>query len=296
MKLLALDIGGSSVKYGLVDPLGNVTGSGSFPTPPTLEQLLRNIVLVYTELGAEAVAVSSPGAVDSTTGFVHGVSAVPYLHGPNIRELIRNTIHAPVEIENDANCAGIAELELGEAADISDCVVIVIGTGIGGTVIKNRSIHRGAHNSAGEFGLIITDGNPDTGERHVWSYYSTVKTIRHAEEEAGMAPGTLSGETLFSGAGTNRIFAKHTGRFYTAAAVGILTLQQIYDPERILIGGGISARPELISQMYRYIDEVIGPWHTAFIRPDLQTCRFRNHANLVGAACHFRSLHGDLPE
>ena len=72
MKLLALDIGGSSVKYGLVDPLGNVTGSGSFPTPPTLEQLLRNIVLVYTELGAEAVAVSSPGAVDSTTGFVHG--------------------------------------------------------------------------------------------------------------------------------------------------------------------------------------------------------------------------------
>lgn len=294
MNLLAFDIGGTSVKYGLVDPLGTVTGSGSFPTPPSLDQLLRNICMVFTELGADAAAISSPGAVDSATGFVQGVSAVPYLHGPNIRELIANTIHAPVEIENDANCAALAELELGEAADISDCIVIVIGTGVGGTVIKNRSIHRGAHNSAGEFGLIITDGNPDTGDRHVWSYYSTVKTIRHAEEEAGLAAGSLTGEKLFSGASSNRIYAKHVGRFYTAAAIGTLTLQQIYDPERILIGGGISARPELISQINRYIDDVIGPYRSAFVKPDLRTCRFRNHANLVGAACHFRSLHGEL--
>ncbi len=294
MKLLAFDIGGSSVKYGLTDPLGNVTGSGSFPTPPSLEQLLRNICMVFTELGADAAAISSPGAVDSATGFVNGVSAVPYLHGPNIRELISATLHAPVEIENDANCASLAELELGEAADISDCVVIVIGTGVGGTVIKNRRIHRGAHNSAGEFGLIITDGNPDTGERHVWSHYSTVKTIRHAEEEAGLETGSLTGERLFSGASSNRIFAKHVGRFYTSAAIGILTLQQIYDPERILIGGGISAREDLIPQMNRYIEEVIGPYQSAFVKPDLRTCRFRNHANLVGAACHFRSLHGEL--
>lgn len=294
MNLLAFDIGGTSVKYGLVDPLGTVTGSGSFPTPPSLDQLLRNICMVFTELGADAAAISSPGAVDSATGFVQGVSAVPYLHGPNIRELIANTIHAPVEIENDANCAALAELELGEAADINDCIVIVIGTGVGGTVIKNRSIHRGAHNSAGEFGLIITDGNPDTGDRHVWSYYSTVKTIRHAEEEAGLAAGSLTGEKLFSGASSNRIYAKHVGRFYTAAAIGTLTLQQIYDPERILIGGGISARPELISQINRYIDDVIGPYRSAFVKPDLRTCRFRNHANLVGAACHFRSLHGEL--
>lgn len=294
MNLLAFDIGGTSVKYGLVDPLGTVTGSGSFPTPPSLDQLLRNICMVSTELGADAAAISSPGAVDSSTGFVHGVSAVPYLHGPNIRELIANTLHAPVEIENDANCAALAELELGEAADINDCIVIVIGTGVGGTVIKNRAIHRGAHNSAGEFGLIITDGNPDTGDRHVWSYYSTVKTIRHAEEEAGLAPGSLTGEKLFSGASSNRIYAKHVGRFYTAAAIGTLTLQQIYDPERILIGGGISARPELISQINRYIDDVIGPYRSAFVKPDLRTCRFRNHANLVGAACHFRSLHGEL--
>lgn len=294
MNLLSFDIGGTSVKYGLVDPLGTVTGSGSFPTPPSLDQLLRNICMVFTELGADAAAISSPGAVDSATGFVQGVSAVPYLHGPNIRELIANTIHAPVEIENDANCAALAELELGEAADINDCIVIVIGTGVGGTVIKNRSIHRGAHNSAGEFGLIITDGNPDTGDRHVWSYYSTVKTIRHAEEEAGLAAGSLTGEKLFSGASSNRIYAKHVGRFYTAAAIGTLTLQQIYDPERILIGGGISARPELISQINRYIDDVIGPYRSAFVKPDLRTCRFRNHANLVGAACHFRSLHGEL--
>ena len=294
MNLLAFDIGGTSVKYGLVDPLGTVTGSGSFPTPPSLDQLLRNICMVFTELGADAAAISSPGAVDSATGFVHGVSAVPYLHGPNIRELISNTLHAPVEIENDANCAALAELELGEAADINDCIVIVIGTGVGGTVIKNRTIHRGAHNSAGEFGLIITDGNPDTGGRHVWSYYSTVKTIRHAEEEAGLAAGSLTGEELFSGAGSNRIYAKHVGRFYTAAAIGTLTLQQSYDPERILIGGGISARPELISQINRYIDEVTGPYRSAFVKPDLRTCRFRNHANLVGAACHFRSLHGEL--
>ena len=293
MKLLAFDIGGTSVKYGIVSLSGEIAETGSFPTPPSLELLLRNIYLVFNELKADAAAISSPGAVDSAAGVVNGVSAVPYLHGPNIRDLIQSAINAPAEIENDANCAAFAELAFGEAADVNDAVVVVIGTGIGGAVIKNRQIHRGSHSQAGEFGLILTDRNPENGDRHVWSHYSTVKTILHAEEEAGLPKGSLSGEVLFDEADRNRIFAKHVSRFYGAAAAGIIALQQIYDPERIIIGGGISRRPELIEQLYRHIGELTQPYPDSFVKPDLRICRFKNSANLVGAACHYRSLHGD---
>ena len=287
MKLLALDIGGSAVKYGTVDSFGTVFDHGSFPTPSTLEELLKHMQDVHALYPCSACAISAPGSVNSDTGVIGGISAVPYLHGPDIRTLISRQLGIPAEIENDANCAALAELWLGEAQDIQDACVVIIGTGIGGALIKNRSIHSGHTRSAGEFGLMITDRDLHTGAYHVWSYHSTIKTVARAEKEAGLPAGSLNGEILFQQAESNPIFRKHVSEFCHAVAVGLLNLQQIYDPELILIGGGISAQPGLLEQIEAAVDETIGDHAGIFVKPNLRICRFRSQANLIGAVFHY---------
>ncbi len=288
MRLISFDIGGTSVKYGIVHSDGTVTETGSFLTPATLEELLNQISDVFAMLHADACAISSPGAVDPCTGLIHGISAVPYLHGPNIRSLISERIQAPVEIENDGNCAALAELWLGEAADCRDCCSVVFGTGVGGAVIKNRQIHRGFNQCSGEFGLILTDRSLDDGTCHIWSHYSTVHTVNNAERELNLPKGSLHATELFNHPETNPVYEKHVRWFYEAAAVGVLTIQQVYDPERIILGGGISSRGDFIDRLYQTVDQVIHSCNNILNRPTLRTCRFQNQANLIGAAWHFR--------
>ena len=84
-------------------------------------------------------------------------TALPYIHGPNIRELLQERTHLPVEIENDANCAGLAEGWIGAAKDVKDYLCIVIGTGIGGAIVLDKKIRHGKNRFAGEFGYMMME-------------------------------------------------------------------------------------------------------------------------------------------
>ena len=110
------------------------------------------------------MALSLPGAVDSETGIIGGSSALDYIHGPNIKEELEKRLQVRVEMENDANCAALAEVWKGAASDVNDCCFIVSGTGIGGAVVKNKRIHKGQHLHGGEFGYMIADFNFETKE------------------------------------------------------------------------------------------------------------------------------------
>ena len=287
MSLLVTDIGGSAVKYGLCDGSGTLCHTGAFPVPDSLISFLDQLEPLVQQFQPEGIALSSPGSVDPASGMVHGISAVPWIHGPSLTQELQKRFSLPVTIENDANCAALAELWLGAACDLKDCCFVIFGTGIGGALVQNRKLIRGATMSAGEFGLMILDYDIETQSYHVWSRYSTNHTVRNAEQECGLKEHSLDGITLFENKDNNPIFTKHIEYFYNAAANGFLNLQQMYDPEAIIVGGGISARTDLKEQILRRIAVRIKGRENYIPVPQIRICRFRNDANLIGAAYHF---------
>ena len=133
--LLGIDVGGTSVKYATCDEKGHLFDKGSFKTPSTLEDMYQAIETIFKERDVDGIALSMPGAVASDEGVIYGASAIDYIHGPNIKKDLEERLQTRVELENDANCAALAEVWLGAAKDNQDCCFVVCGTGIGLSLI-----------------------------------------------------------------------------------------------------------------------------------------------------------------
>ena len=138
---LCIDVGGTSIKYGLLDEEGHIIQTQSVKAPLSLLEMYEvfaNAYYQYQDFHLQGIALSMPGAVDSESGVIGGSSAYDYIHGPNIKKDLEEKFKIPVEIENDANCAALAEVWKGAASDVNDCCFIVSGTGIGGAIVKNK--------------------------------------------------------------------------------------------------------------------------------------------------------------
>lgn len=285
---LAIDIGGTFIKYGLVDEQAVILESGREAAPKELSALLDLIDdLAQKYPQSDGIAVSSPGAVGDD-GIIYGSSALPYLHGPNIKELLEEKIKKPIFLENDANCAAYAEIWKGAAQGKKDIMVIVIGTGIGGSIMKEGKLHKGSQLHGGEFGYMLLDSSK-SGRNDTWSRRaSTAALIRSVAEVKKAAPDTLTGEQIFTMAEAgDQDCIQALEEFYHLLALGIYNLQYVYDPEIILIGGGISAREELITMIDDKLNDILTGIPDARIKPRIAACHFRQNANLVGAVYGF---------
>ncbi|SDJ77999.1 ROK family protein [Sediminibacillus albus] len=287
-KYLAFDIGGTFIKYAIVTEAAEIMESGKAKTPASLTGLIDLIDGYAVSFpDAAGIAISAPGAV-SEKGVVYGSSALDYIHGPNIKEMITERTQLSVFMENDANCAGYAEVWDGSAKGKSDVLAVVIGTGIGGAVIKNGLLHKGAHLHGGEFGymLINTDIEEDD---NTWSgKAATAALVKAVEKKKQLADGTLSGEEVFAMAEQgDKDCEEAIDHFYHYLAVGIYNLQYIFDPEIILIGGGISAREDLIERINEKLDMLLAKIKIATVKPRIDVCKFRQNANLLGAVYGF---------
>ncbi|WP_234400721.1 ROK family protein [Virgibacillus senegalensis] len=253
-------------------------------TPKTIDELLLFLESrAMSQPLLTGIAVSSPGAV-SEAGFVYGSSAVHYLHGPNMKELIKERTGLPVFMDNDAHCAAYAEIWRGAAAGRKDVMVMVIGTGIGGAVVKNGELHKGDRLHGGEFGYMLLTPDIHSSDE-VWSRIASVKAlVKKVAKKKRQDPSRLTGEKIFEMAETgDPVCREAVDEFYHLLAVGIYNLQYIYDPEIILIGGGISARPDLIEHINGKLDRILDLIDLAQIKPRIEACHFRQNANILGA-------------
>jgi glucokinase len=292
---MTFDIGGTNVKYAVVNSEAEIVEKGKFPTPKTgIEDLISSIGQVtrsysdkYSFLG---LAMSFPGSVNNETGFINGISAVRYIHGPNIRELLEKETGFKVSLENDANCAALAEVWKGVAKDAKDVLFVVCGTGIGGAVIKDKKLHTGKHLFGGEFGFMIMEKNYETGEFQTWSgTASTIAMVRNAAKLKGVDMEELDGEKVFKLAEQgDEACQKAIDMFYKSLAEGIYNLQYSFDPEMIVIGGAISAREDLISEIHKRLDYLNEHVATAMLRDiRVEKCAYSNDANIIGAVYNF---------
>ena len=287
---LCMDIGGTSMKCAVMQEDAKIIEQMTIKTPPTLSQMyqaMKECFDRYQNYNLQGLALSMPGAVDSEAGIIGGSSAIDYIHGPHIKEDLEALLHVRVEMENDANCAALAEVWKGSASDVDDCCFIVSGTGIGGAVVKDKRIHKGKHLHGGEFGYMIAQFDYDTKEMSTWSYVgSTVAVVRQVAKELHVDVESLNGKDIFDHAYENDVYFRAVDRYYYAMAYGIYNLQYAYDPEKIVIGGAISIREDLLDEIEKRLDVIFEKFTHAHIRPVVCTCNFHNEANLLGALYH----------
>lgn len=292
--IACIDIGGTAIKVGVLDLEGNILNKSSLEVDHELKGFTENLISWIEKTkkiyDLQGIAISSPGAVDTKTGIVGGASAVPCIHGPNWKEVLGKATGLPVSIENDANCAALAEVFNGSGKSISEVLFLVCGTGIGGAIIKDGKVHHGNHLHGGEFGYMIMEERE--GEFYNFSdVASTMSFVRKARTYYG--DESYDGLKVFEEAAKGNNFCiEIIDRFYLNLAKGIFNLQYIYDPKLILIGGAISQREDFIDRINEKIDYLLEKIDIAKVRPNLGTCMHKGDANLIGAMAHFLSEYG----
>ncbi|WP_313539801.1 ROK family protein [Enterococcus sp.] len=286
MAILVFDMGGSAVKYGVWT--GNeLTDKGKFTTPKTWDDMKAQLKGVREEVTAalEGVGISAPGAVNATERQINGISAIPYIHGFDIISELETLFDLPVTIENDANCAGLAEFYQGAGKGFEQAAFVVIGTGVGGTLIHHGQLIRGAHLYGGEFGLMILDQGKTfsqlgTAVQMAWRYC----------DRMGIDRDTISGEDVFARSESgDPIAAEEVENFYRYLAQGLFSIQFAFDPEVIIIGGGVSAKPGLLAEIETRLSVMLAAQGLNDFTPLIKLCDYRNDANLVGAAANFKA-------
>ncbi|WP_179395119.1 ROK family protein [Lacticaseibacillus absianus] len=282
MTLAVIDIGGTTIKFARYAD-GALTARFAEASPATLDAfyaVLSAAVEKLKEAGPlTGVAISSPGAVNQATGVIEGASALPYIHNFKIVPELERRFGLPVAIENDANCAALAEVASGAAAGRQRVAVLVLGTGVGGAIIAEGRVAHGHHLLGGEFGYMLQNGD-------TLSHQGTAVAVAKAYEAA--SGEVVSGQDVFERAAAGDALAvRLTEQMYQALAEAIFNLQYSFDPEVFLIGGGISRNPALIPGIERHLDQVMATVEIADVKPSVMSCKYLEAANLMGAVANF---------
>lgn len=288
MTLAVFDIGGTAVKYGIWSN-DQIQHQDKFKTPDNWEQMKVEISKVFLKLQNETsekfsgAAFSCPGAVDAEAGVINGFSAVPYIHSFPIQSELTHLLDVPVSIENDANCAALAEVSYGAAKDVDNALFIVIGSGIGGAVIIKKELIKGKNLFGGEFGFMLLDGD--------FSFSDLASPVRVANRyavELGLSEGDISGKEMFTRAEqADPIAMRYVEGLKNGLARGVHTLLVALNPEKVVIGGAISAREDLITDVTERIQHLLTKTNAMDVELDLVPCQYNNDANLMGAVVAF---------
>ena len=258
MYSIGIDLGGTNIKAAIADN-GAIAKSVSIPTPADDANAVIGGLLHVCEMLTEgddsalqSIGIGVPGAVNAATGKVLFTPNLP-LHGVDIVSDIRRKYNCPVYIGNDASCAALGEALYGALGLAQSAVFITIGTGIGGGIILNKRLYTGINGMAGEFGhmTIIAGGREcGCGRLGCWESYASANGISRTlyEVERTCKKGSIdnSGKTrdahaVFDAWRAGDEIAKLAIKQYIQhLAIGIANIIDIFAPETICIGGGVS--------------------------------------------------------
>ncbi|MFV0288050.1 MAG: ROK family protein [Mycoplasmatales bacterium] len=286
---LAIDIGGSALKYGIINDKGKILYSIK------QEHKLQNITDLKTEIikkyqqyqeeyNFEALSISAPGAVNSQSKIIYGASALPFIHENNWVNELEQELKLKVYIENDANCAALCEQWLGNGKNCQNIINIVLGTGVGGALIINGELVKGKNLYGGELGFQIIDYNkPQQVLSEVLSTSALVKRVNK------FVP-VKNGLEVFAyyDQGNDQVI-KEVEKHYQDLAIFCYNLMHIFDPDIILIGGAISQREELIDKIQQKYANILQN-SISDLELMINKCKFNNKSNLLGAVYHAKRV------
>ncbi|MBQ4375915.1 MAG: ROK family protein [Erysipelotrichales bacterium] len=290
MKLLVFDVGGTEMKYALTEDAVTFLYRGILPTPTeSFDRFLstvREISQKYKD-EAEGIAMALPGPVDTENGLCFRNGAMRYPFPNDVAKHLKEVCGLPVILENDGRAAVLAEHRYGVLRGCQNAAVFLIGTGVGGGLVVNGQVLRGAHHTAGEFSFINTEASAYRDYGNILAHRcSTAFLLKKYQEKTGEAQ-PIDGREFFRRYPNDPAAKEALDELCTNVAVQLINIYWLLDVEKIAIGGGISAQPAVLEKIREKTEEVrknsfTGKIHFPF-HLEIVPCEFRNDANLIGA-------------
>lgn len=292
MTYLSIDIGGTDIKYAIIDRSGNIIQTDKCSTPDNLEAIYEKISSIVESVPnrIKGIGICSPGRVDTDTGTIYNGGALPFLHEVSFKQFIEEKYQVPCAVSNDGKAAALSEVWLGNLKGIDQGAVIVLGTGVGGGLVVNGNLVQGSSFQAGELSFLLrSPGNIEMSNVIGYSG-SAVLFIKRAAALLRLDDEN-DGPAVFEAIkkGENDDLQKLFSNYCKEIAFVIINLQTTLDISKVVIGGGVSVQNILIEQIideYTKIRNSSTVFSTAFSAIVIEACAFRDTANLVGAIYH----------
>ncbi|MDE6964570.1 MAG: ROK family protein [Lachnospiraceae bacterium] len=288
---ICLDIGGTFIKHGIIDEEGNFLQKGAVETESEkgAQAILKKVDGIIREYlsghDAEGICLSTAGIVDSGAGtIIHANANIPNYTGTNLKGHFEEKYGIPCEVENDVNCAGLAEAVSGAAVGKKIVFCLTVGTGIGGCLLVDGNIFHGGANCACEVGYMRSANGSFEPE-------GTVSTlVAEAARRKGEPAFRWNGRRVLGEAKRGDKVCMDVLEYMTKIlGAGIANICYVVNPEIVVLGGGIMGReyedllyPRIRSAMDSHLIPIIAR-HT-----ELKMAVHRNDAGMLGAFYHFR--------
>ena len=289
MKIIGIDIGGTTIKADLYDDFG--TSLNQFKEIETIidydlgtNQILNQVCDLIGEYilnySIDGVGISTAGVVNANTGeIIYAGYTIPGYIGVNFTSEIEKRFGLSTFVENDVNCAALGELWKGQAKDKKNVVMVTIGTGIGGSIVVNGQIVNGFNYTAGEVGYIPV-GNSD------WQSKASTTALIHLYQKKSLKTNQ-TGRTFFTDLSSGDKIAKETFEIFVENLTkGLLTISYLLNPEILILGGGILAKkdillPEIQSSLAKNVMD------NRFLPKNVVAATLGNEAGRIGAVKNF---------
>lgn len=310
MLYIGLDVGGMTAKAGVVNENGEILIKSSCLTgiERSFEAIVDDMAAlcrrIVEELGVSmdeigSIGVGIPGEQSPVTGLVAFCNNLGWRDVP-LMDRLCTLLGKPVFVDNDANVAALAESMAGVSKDVNDSILITLGTGVGGGIVSNRRVRSGAHGVAGEVGhmVIVADGEPcNCGHRGCWEKYASAtgiirmgRALIERKPDCALALAVEGDISLVSAkhvidlskagdADCTEIFDSYIHYLL----IGLSNLVNIYDPEMIVLGGGVSyAGDYLLDRVRNGLADYVYCPSMSFAQIEL--AMLGNDAGIIGAA------------
>ncbi|GHV98342.1 transcriptional regulator [Lactobacillus nasalidis] len=287
---LVFDIGGTNVKYALMDGEGKLLEKGKRASADNLEDFVAVLYAIGDQYKGKfaGIAVCAPGKIDTEKKIIHFGGALPFLDGLNLEETLGARYGVPVGAENDGKAAALCEQWLGELKGVDTGAVLTLGTGVGGGIVAGGKLLHGSSFQAGELSWMITNQGAGLKKMDAYAGFacSAVGMVEKVNRQLGnedVNDGLAAFEAIKSG---NEEAVKIFRQYCLSVAVMILNLQAVINGEKVVIGGGISAQEILIEEIRRQFGEILNDnpmLRQQVTPPEIVAAKFRNDTNLYGA-------------
>lgn len=285
--IAAFDIGGTNIKYGIVDKSGKIIDKKLIHTlanqggQSIITRIIEIILNMKKQNDITGIAISSAGIIDPYQGIVIATTdTMKNYAGTHIKKLIEDATQIPTTVENDVNCAALAE-SVYSNPPLKDFIAMTIGTGIGGAIVNDGKIFHGSSYSAGEWGRMLLDGKPFEKQA------SMTSLIEYAKKYSLDVNEGIDVFKLYDDQNESAKIAVQT--FYERLAAGIVNLVYALNPKVIIIGGGISQRGEkFIDELSQTLSKKLDPYYTDSL--ELRLATMKNDSGMLGAYIHHVNL------
>lgn len=289
-KFICIDIGGTSIKYGILRETGIIIEKGNMDTDALKEggqgifEKIKYIISKYLKnYEVEGICISTAGMVDPKDGKILFAleHLIPGYTGMEIKKEVEKEFNIRCEVENDVNCAGLGEMWLGAGKGASSSVCLTIGTGIGGCIIINNELIHGFSNSTGEIGYMKINGEDFQNVASTTSLVKRVARLKNIAEE------NINGKMIFDMAkNKDQDCLKEIDYMIKSLAIGIANLSYIINPEVIILGGGIMAQEQFLKPK---IEEALRKEliKTIYENTRIEFAKRQNDAGMIGALYNF---------